>query len=448
MSPIPHVPTPRPTAVVYCEANFGATDGKTANGLVRHSERYEILVGHRQRPGRPRRRRWCWATSPTASRSAPTWPTRSPAAGARPDCFIFGVAPSSGMLSAVERQLVLDAMAAGHEHGQRPPRVPERRPRVRRRRRAHGVTILDVRRPRDKKDLRMFSGRIGKVDCPRIAVLGTDSAIGKRTTATILTKALNDRGHPRRAGRHRPDRPDPGRPLRRRPGRHPLPVLLRRDGDRGGRGLRGRAPRRDRHRGPGRAQPPRVPDVDVHPARAASPQAVILQHAPAGSGSATSPTCRCPRPAVEINLIETFADTRVIGLTINHENMTDAEVTAAIAGYEVELGIPATDALTRPPDRLVDMVVQAFPQLEQEACRPRARRPAAGDPPRPRSTTTPGAGRSTGAPRASASPASPRRRWASPEIARELLAAGVTGARRLADREHRGDCAGPAWRRP
>lgn len=31
------------TAVVYCEANFGAVDGKTANGLVRHSEKYEIL---------------------------------------------------------------------------------------------------------------------------------------------------------------------------------------------------------------------------------------------------------------------------------------------------------------------------------------------------------------------------------------------------------------------
>ena len=30
--------------------------------------------------------------------------------------------------------------------------------------------------------------------CPRIAVLGTDCAIGKRTTANILTKALNDRG--------------------------------------------------------------------------------------------------------------------------------------------------------------------------------------------------------------------------------------------------------------
>ncbi len=30
--------------------------------------------------------------------------------------------------------------------------------------------------------------------CPRIAVLGTDGAIGKRTTATILTQALNERG--------------------------------------------------------------------------------------------------------------------------------------------------------------------------------------------------------------------------------------------------------------
>jgi len=31
------------TAVVYCEARFGTDDGKTANGLVRHSEKYEIL---------------------------------------------------------------------------------------------------------------------------------------------------------------------------------------------------------------------------------------------------------------------------------------------------------------------------------------------------------------------------------------------------------------------
>ena len=71
-----------------------------------------------------------------------------------------------------------------------------------------------------------------------------------------------------------------------------------------------------------------------------------------------------PRPAAEIDLIQTFADTKVIGLTINHENMTDTEVSTAIALYECELGIPATDALARPPERLVEMIFGAFPELE------------------------------------------------------------------------------------
>ncbi len=47
----------RPTAVVYCEGNFGGLDGKTANGLVRHSERYEILSVIDSDPGGTRRRR-------------------------------------------------------------------------------------------------------------------------------------------------------------------------------------------------------------------------------------------------------------------------------------------------------------------------------------------------------------------------------------------------------
>ena len=32
------------TAVVYCEGNFGQIDGKTANGFVRHSEKYEVVA--------------------------------------------------------------------------------------------------------------------------------------------------------------------------------------------------------------------------------------------------------------------------------------------------------------------------------------------------------------------------------------------------------------------
>jgi uncharacterized NAD-dependent epimerase/dehydratase family protein len=97
--------------------------------------------------------------------------------------------------------------------------------------------------------------------------------------------------------------------------------------------------------------------------RGSRPDGVILQHAPARKVLGDFPLVPMPTPASEINLIQTFADTRVIGLTINHEDMSDSEISAAIALYESELGIPATDPLTRSADRLVDMVLRAFPQL-------------------------------------------------------------------------------------
>ena len=73
-----------------------------------------------------------------------------------------------------------------------------------------------------------------------------------------------------------------------------------------------------------------------------------------------------PTPATEINLIETFSQTKVIGLTINHENMTDDQVDRAITDYELELGIPATDALSRSPGHLVEMIIAAFPALAEK----------------------------------------------------------------------------------
>ncbi len=53
-------------------------------------------------------------------------------------------------------------------------------------------------------------------------------------------------------------------------------------------------------------------------------------------------------------------------MTINHENMSDAEVSAVILRYENELGIPTTDALSRSPKRLVEMIVRGFPKLAEK----------------------------------------------------------------------------------
>ena len=99
--------------------------------------------------------------------------------------------------------------------------------------------------------------------------------------------------------------------------------------------------------------------------RGSHPDGVVLQHAPGRPHRCDYEQMAMPTAAAEVNLIQTFSDTTVIGVTINHENMTEADVSAAIASYERDLGIPATDALTQPPERLVDMVCSAFPHLAE-----------------------------------------------------------------------------------
>lgn len=353
----------RPRAIVYCDANLGEIDGKTANGLVRHSERYEIIsvIDHTQ-AGRD------------AGDVVDGVPNGIPCtrdlyeslteAGATPDLFIVGVAPTSGFLSAVERAVVLEAMSRGldivnglHEFLNDDAEFAAAAA-------INDVEITDVRRPKAKADLHMFDGSILDVTCPRIAVLGTDGAIGKRTTATILTRALNARGiNAVLVGTGQTSLIQGAShgvaldavPAQFVTGELEAAVVA---------AFRAESPDVIIVEGQGALSHPTYLSSTAI-LRGSRPQAVILQHAPARRMISDFAAFPMPTPASEINLIETFADTKVIGLTINHENMTDSQVSAVIALYEAELGIPATDALTRPTDRLVDMVSAAFPDLER-----------------------------------------------------------------------------------
>ena len=188
-------PRRRPTAVVYCEANFGEPGRQDRQrpgpplGALRDRRR------HRQRAGRPRRRRG-------ARRRAQRHPVCTDldealaAAGRGPRRLHLRHGPLERHALAGER----DAGARRHR-----PRAwasstastssstttpsslpPPRRARRRDPRRAQPTRQegpAHVQRPHRRRST-----------CPRIAVLGTDGAIGKRTTATILTEALNDRG--------------------------------------------------------------------------------------------------------------------------------------------------------------------------------------------------------------------------------------------------------------
>lgn len=58
-----------------------------------------------------------------------------------------------------------------------------------------GVEIIDVRKPKRFRDLHFWSGKIKEVKCPKIAVLGTDCALGKRTTTRFLVEAMRKAGY-------------------------------------------------------------------------------------------------------------------------------------------------------------------------------------------------------------------------------------------------------------
>ncbi len=59
---------------------------------------------------------------------------------------------------------------------------------------AAGVELIDLRKSPAKHTLHFWKGEIHQVRAPRVAVLGTDCALGKRTTTRLLVQALNDSG--------------------------------------------------------------------------------------------------------------------------------------------------------------------------------------------------------------------------------------------------------------
>ncbi|MCZ8355015.1 MAG: DUF1611 domain-containing protein [Cyclobacteriaceae bacterium] len=60
---------------------------------------------------------------------------------------------------------------------------------------AKGLEIIDVRKPKKFKDLHFWSGKIAEVKCLKVAVLGTDCALGKRTTTRFLMEAMRQAGY-------------------------------------------------------------------------------------------------------------------------------------------------------------------------------------------------------------------------------------------------------------
>ena len=363
-SVLPFSPKELPSALVYCEQNFAGLDGKTAHGLIRHSEAFAIkAVIDSQCAGLD-----AGLVLDGSFQGIPIVADLEAALrlpGKKPHTLIYGMAPANGLYSAADRRLLLSALAAGLHLVSGMREYLNDEPEFALAALQNHVSIRDVRRPPALKDLRLFDGSIDSADCLRIAVLGTDGAVGKRTTATLLVQALNGAGiHTVLVSTGQTGLIQGGRygiPLDAIPSQY----------------CSGEVEAAVVHAF--RSESPAVIVVEgqgalSHPAylssgfilRGARPQAVVLQHAPARQTLSDFPFLPVPTPASEIRLIEAFALTRVIGLTLNHEGLNDGQLDAAILRHQAELCLPVTDPVRCSPQSLVAMVLRAFPQLRAQ----------------------------------------------------------------------------------
>jgi uncharacterized NAD-dependent epimerase/dehydratase family protein len=187
---------PEGRAIVYCQGAFGTPNGKTAHGLVRFTRRYEVLsVVDARHAGRDAGEVLDGERSgiPLLGdvRAAVA---HGREAGRAATHLVVGLAPDGGRLPPVARLELAVAISEGLHidsglHDFLGDDVD-----LTRLAGQHGVTLRDVRRPPDRSRLHFFSGKIEEVTSARIAVLGTDSAIGKRTTAVRLVQGLEGLG--------------------------------------------------------------------------------------------------------------------------------------------------------------------------------------------------------------------------------------------------------------
>ena len=347
---------PEGNAIVLCPGAFGTPNGKTAHGLVRKTRRYRVLsvldANHAGRDagdvldGRPV--------------GIPVLPDlESALADARArdlaaTHLVIGLAPDGGRLPHELRGPVMAALRAGlnvdsglHDFlGDDPEIAAACR---------GGARIRDVRKTPGRSELHFFTGRIREVGALKVALLGTDSAIGKRTTAWILVDSLNAAGH-------RAELIGTGQTAWMQGARYGIMLDSLINDFVTGELEHAVLSAWDREQpevivieGQGGLRYPAYPG-GLAIIAATQPDCIILQHAPMRReydgmpGFAIDPLDR------QISVVEQLARKPVIAVTVNHEGLDVQQIPRVCGEIESSTGRPACDVLVEGPGRLVELL--------------------------------------------------------------------------------------------
>lgn len=184
----------RGKALVLTNGMLSSDNAKTAHGLIRETERFEIVgladyahAGQDAGEVLDGRHRDIPVAASVADFFA-EYPDR------RPDFCIVGVALPGGRLPEDFKAELRTALELGCDLVNGLHTFLSDEPDFIALAEKHGRRLIDVRKPRPRSELHFWSGAIHGVRAPRIAVLGTDCALGKRTTARWLRNACRAAG--------------------------------------------------------------------------------------------------------------------------------------------------------------------------------------------------------------------------------------------------------------
>ncbi|MFC1862743.1 DUF1611 domain-containing protein [Thermodesulfobacteriota bacterium] len=337
---------PEGNAIIYCEGGYGTTNGKTAHGLVRRTRRYNVLsvIDSRHAGSDALRildnRLGCIPIYSNLQEAIQT----SKARRAPATHFVMGLAPDGGRLSPKGRKDVIEAIESGlnidsglHDFLSEDHEIyllAEK----------NNVVIRDIRKCPPREELHFFSGKIEKVNSLKIAVLGTDSAIGKRTTAWILLDALQANGF-------NTELVGTGQTAwMQGVGFGIILDSIINDFVSGEiehavwSAWRKTSPDIILIEGQGSLMNPAYPG-GFEILAAGRPDMVILQHAPARKEYDGFPGYKLHPLHKQIQAIELISERPVVAITINHENIMENDIPEICEKITEETGLPAHDVL-------------------------------------------------------------------------------------------------------
>ena len=177
-------------ALVLTNGLLHTSDAKTAHGLIRGTDRFTIkgIIDNQENEGKD-----AGVLLDGKLRNIPVYGNLSNALAASNDIqyLIIGVATVGGYLPPDMKLIVREAIQQGisvvnglHEYLSDQPEMVLLA-------NQYGVSLIDIRKPKARKDLHFFTGDIFKLKANIVAIIGMDCAMGKRTTARMLKQACN-----------------------------------------------------------------------------------------------------------------------------------------------------------------------------------------------------------------------------------------------------------------